>query len=97
MYLANSQVPEYMRLPPDGYERVKKLRRDVPEISPAAMRVADYPRLPPPSVETCLHPPPEQADPCAKKKEEDVSFACPHVEPRLPCCDPEKREDPPLC
>ncbi|CAH0600471.1 unnamed protein product [Chrysodeixis includens] len=84
------EVPDYMRLPPDAYERVKKLRRDVPEISPAAARVADYPRMAPPAVDTCVHPPPEATGPCAPHKEEDVAFACPHVEPRIPCCNPDK-------
>ncbi|XP_053602029.1 EF-hand domain-containing protein 1-like [Plodia interpunctella] len=86
------QTPEYMRLAPDAYERVKKLRREVPLISPAAARIADYPPLPQPDVETCVNPPPEETGPCAPKKEEDVAFACPHVEPKMPCCDPEKRD-----
>lgn len=79
-----------MRLSPDAYEKVKKLRRDIPEISPAATRVAEHPREPSPPVEACLNPPPEPTGPCAKKKE-DVSFACPHVKPVMPCCDPNKR------
>ncbi|XP_075982784.1 EF-hand domain-containing protein 1-like [Anticarsia gemmatalis] len=86
------EIPEYMRLSPDAYERVKKLRREVPEISPAATRIADYPRLSPPPVDACINPPPEQTGPCARKKEEDVAFACPHVEPKKPCCDPDLRE-----
>ncbi|CAG9782994.1 unnamed protein product [Diatraea saccharalis] len=86
------QIPEYMKLPQDAYERAKKLRRDVPEISPAAVRIADHPRVPPPSVETCVHPPPEATGPCAQTKEEDVAFTCPHVEPKLPCCNPDKTE-----
>lgn len=86
------QVPDYMKLPPDAYERVKTMRRDVPDISPAATRIADYPRLPEPPVDTCKNPPPEESGPCAPPKEEDVAFACPHVEPKLPCCDPDARD-----
>ncbi|XP_023949094.2 EF-hand domain-containing protein 1-like [Bicyclus anynana] len=82
------EVPDYMRLSPDAYEKVKKLRRDVPEISPAAIRIADYPREPAPSVDACVNPPPEHTGPCATKTE-DVSFACPHVEPKMPCCVPD--------
>lgn len=81
-----------MRLGADAYERVKKLRRDVTEMSPAAARVADYPRVSPPSVDTCINPPPETSGPCAPRKEEDVAFTCPHVEARIPCCDPTKRD-----
>ncbi|KAH9634053.1 hypothetical protein HF086_001255 [Spodoptera exigua] len=89
------QVPEYMKLAPDAYEQVKKLRRDVPVISPAATRVADYPRLPPDSVDTCVHPPSTDTGACAPRKEEDVSFACRHVEAKKPCCDPlERKTDP---
>ncbi|CAH4030789.1 unnamed protein product [Pieris brassicae] len=83
------EVPDYMRLSPDAFEKVKKLRRDVPEISPAAARVAEHPREPPPPVEACLKAP-APISPCAKKKE-DVAFACPHVKAVMPCCDPDKR------
>ncbi|CAH2208387.1 jg26903 [Pararge aegeria aegeria] len=76
-----------MRLSPDAYEKVKKLRREVPEISPAATRIADYPREPAPPVDVCVHPPPEATGPCARKTE-DVSFSCPHLEPKPPCCVP---------
>ncbi|XP_022820957.1 EF-hand domain-containing protein 1-like [Spodoptera litura] len=89
------EVPEYMKLAPDAYEQVKKLRRDVPVISPAATRLADYPRLPPEAVDTCVNPPPEDTGPCAPRKEEDVAFACGHVEGKKPCCDPlERKTDP---
>ncbi|KAI8429918.1 hypothetical protein MSG28_000389 [Choristoneura fumiferana] len=86
------EVPEYMKLAPDAYEKVKKLRREVPEISPAAVRVAEHPRTEPPPVDACVNPPPEASGPCAPQKVEDVAFACPHVEPRIPCCDPDKRD-----
>ncbi|XP_037300618.1 EF-hand domain-containing protein 1 [Manduca sexta] len=86
------EVPDFMRLSPDAYDRVKKLRRDVPEISPAAARVADQPREPILPVEACLEAPAEATEPCAPRQEEDVSFACPHPEPRLPCCDPDRKE-----
>ncbi|XP_049888061.1 EF-hand domain-containing protein 1-like, partial [Pectinophora gossypiella] len=86
------EVPEYMRLPSDAYEKVKHLRKEVPDISPAAVRVAEHPREPPPPVDTCVNPPPAATGPCAPRKEEDVAFACPHVEPILPCCDPETRD-----
>lgn len=88
------QIPEYMKLAPDAYERVKKLRREVPEISPAAARVAEYPPEPFPDVGVCVNPPPEATGPCAPMKKEDVAFACPHVEPKIPCCDPDKRPPP---
>lgn len=81
-----------MKLAPDAYERVKNLRRDVPAISPAATRIADYPRLPEPTVNTCVQPPPETASPCTAGKEEDVAFACPHVEAKIPCCNPSERD-----
>lgn len=80
---------------PDAFERVKKLRHEVPEISPAAVRVADYPHLPPSPLGECVNAPPEATGLCASKKEEDVSFACPHVEPQKPCCDPYKRDTEP--
>lgn len=80
-----------MRLSADAYEKVKKLRRDIPDISPAAARMAEYPRLRQPTVGECLHPPPEAMGPCAPMKEEDVAFACPRVEPILPGCNPDKR------
>ncbi|CAG4922831.1 unnamed protein product [Colias eurytheme] len=85
------EIPDFMRLAPDAYEAVKKYRRDVPEISPAALRVADYPREPHPDVDTCVNPPPEATGPCVRKKE-DVAFACPHVTPKMPCCDPDGRD-----
>lgn len=84
------QVPDIMRLPPDTYEKVKALRQEVPDISPAATRVSEYPRVPPPAPEECMRSPPP-VSPCFRKLE-DVAFACPHVEPILPCCDPDKRE-----
>lgn len=77
-----------MRLAPDAYDKIKHMRRDVPEISPAAARVAQHPRLPPADVDTCVHPPPKETGPCAPHKEEDVVFSCEHVEPKLPCCVP---------
>lgn len=80
-----------MRLSPDAYDRIKKLRHDVPVVSPAATRVADYRREPAPSVDSCMHSPPEAAGPCTPTKEEDVSFTCPRVEPGLPCCNADKR------
>ncbi|XP_047523227.1 EF-hand domain-containing protein 1-like [Pieris napi] len=83
------EVPDYMRLSPDAFEKVKKLRRDIPEISPAAARVAEHPRELPPPAEACLKAP-APINPCAKKKE-DVAFACPHVKAVMPCCDPDKR------
>ncbi|KAJ0181205.1 hypothetical protein K1T71_003290 [Dendrolimus kikuchii] len=86
------EVPEYMKLSPDAYERVKNLRRDSPVVSPVVARVADYPREPVPEVHSCVNPLPEASGPCAPKKEEDVAFTCPRVEPRLPCCDPDKKE-----
>ncbi|KAJ2946387.1 hypothetical protein O0L34_g12431 [Tuta absoluta] len=89
----HKEVPEHMRLPPDAYEKVKYLRKEVPDISPAATRIADYPRLSPPRVDTCVHPPPEQTGPCAPRQEEDVAFACPHVEPILPCCPEDKHKE----
>lgn len=78
-----------MRLQSDAYDKVKEFRRDVPQVSPAAVRIADYPREPMPPVETCVKPL-EPLGPC-ERREKDVSFSCPHVEPRLPCCDPDKR------
>lgn len=77
-----------MRLAPDAYDKIKHMRRDVPEISPAATRVAQHPRLPPGDVDTCVHPPQEETGPCAPHKEEDVAFSCEHVQPKLPCCVP---------
>ncbi|XP_032516120.2 EF-hand domain-containing protein 1-like [Danaus plexippus] len=85
------EAPEYMRLPSDAYEKIKHMRRDVPEISPQALRMSKFPPEPMPSVDTCVNPPPEPQGPCAVTKE-DVSFSCPRVEPGLPCCDPDKRE-----
>lgn len=80
-----------MRLSKDAFERVKKLRRDVLEISPAATRMQGYPPAESPTVDECVHPSSDQADSCGSKKEEDVAFACPHIEPKLPCCDEETR------
>ncbi|XP_037964332.2 EF-hand domain-containing protein 1 isoform X1 [Plutella xylostella] len=84
------EIPEYMRLAPDAYNKVKSLRRDTPEVSPAATRVQHLPRAPFPDVGTCAKPP-EDKGPCAEAREQDVAFACPRVEPRLPCCDPRDR------
>lgn len=78
-----------MKLPPDAYERTKALREDIPEISPAASRLASYPRNELPPHQECATEPPT-AGPCAPQRIEDVDFACPHVEPRKPCCDSEK-------
>ncbi|XP_052753824.1 EF-hand domain-containing protein 1-like [Galleria mellonella] len=84
------QVPEHMRLSPNAYEKIKKLRSDVPEISPAATRVSHYPQLST-TVESCVNPQ-EATGPCAPRKEEDVAFSCSHVEPIKPCCDSDKKE-----
>lgn len=81
-----------MRLQADAYEKVKELRRDVPEISPAAARVAEFPREAAPPLHECVDPPPEAAGPCTTR-EEDVSFACPHGEPNLPCCAPDNNAE----
>ncbi|KOB72670.1 Uncharacterized protein OBRU01_10412, partial [Operophtera brumata] len=70
-------VPEYMRLPKDAYEKVKKLRRETPDISPAAARQAEYPRLPYPTVEECLHPPPEAEGPMRPKERRRRSIRLP--------------------
>ncbi|XP_047536676.1 EF-hand domain-containing protein 1-like [Vanessa atalanta] len=83
------EIPDYMRLQPDAYDKIKDLRREVPVISPAAARSAAYPQKPMPPLEACAIPPPVK--PCMARTEEDVSFACPHEEPGLPCCDPDKR------
>ncbi|XP_050673267.1 EF-hand domain-containing protein 1-like [Leptidea sinapis] len=84
-------VPEYMRLASDAYDNVKNMRRDVPEISPAAARIADHPKMlrPDAPVSTCLVSE-STGGPCAPRKPEDVAFACEHVEPVLPCCEPDK-------
>ncbi|KAJ8734012.1 hypothetical protein PYW07_014563 [Mythimna separata] len=87
------EVQDYMKLAPDAYERIKEMRRDVPTISPAAARIAGYPSVPAPAVETCLQPPPQTSGPCSAPKEEDVAFACPHVEAKMPCCDPDERRE----
>ncbi|XP_061712328.1 EF-hand domain-containing protein 1-like [Cydia pomonella] len=84
-------IPEYMKLAPDAYERVKEMRRDIPEISPAAVRVAEHPAAPTPPVEACRAAT-ATAGPCAPRQPEDVAFSCPHVEPKMPCCDPDKRD-----
>lgn len=81
-----------MKLAPDAYERVKKMRQEVPNIAPAAARITDYPRLPEAPLDTCAQPPPEQSGPCGAPRDEDVAFSCPHVEPKLPCCDPDERD-----
>lgn len=80
-----------MRLPHDAYEKVKKLRQDVPKISPQAERLSAYPREDFPPVSTCKDVLVEEG-PCAKQTKEDVAFSCPRVEPGLPCCDPDKRD-----
>ncbi|XP_045542556.1 EF-hand domain-containing protein 1 [Papilio machaon] len=85
------EVPDYMRLPHDAYEKVKKLRQDVPKISPQAERLAAYPREEFPPVGTCKEVIAEEG-PCSKQTKEDVAFSCPRVEPELPCCDPDKRD-----
>ncbi|VVC94190.1 unnamed protein product, partial [Leptidea sinapis] len=87
------EVPEHMRLAPDAYDNVKNMRRDVPEISPAAARIADHPKMlrPDAPVSTCLVSE-STGGPCAPRKPEDVAFACEHVEPVLPCCEPDKRQ-----
>ena len=72
-----------MRLQPDDFDKIKELRRDVPVISPAAARLANYPQEPGPPVQSCVDPP-APLGPCERKKEE-VSFACPHVEPEPQC------------
>lgn len=77
-----------MRLQPDAYDKVKNLRREVPLISPAAVRVSAYPQEAMPPLDACKEPLNEK--PCATRTE-DVSFSCPHVEPGLPVCDPDKR------
>lgn len=85
-----------MRLAPNAYDKIKHMRREVPEISPAATRVAHYPRLPPPDVSACINLPPEDLDggsPTGPPKEEDVAFSCEHVEPKLPCCVPKPCEE----
>ncbi|XP_028038206.1 EF-hand domain-containing protein 1-like [Bombyx mandarina] len=86
------ETPDFMKLPSDAYERVKRLRQDVPQISPAAGRVAALPREPAPPVQACTNPPHEETGPCAPMKPEDVAFECAHVKPGLPCCDPDKRQ-----
>lgn len=72
-----------MRLQPDDFDKVKELRRDVPVISPAAARQAGYPQEPVPPVQTCMTPL-KPLGPCEKQKE-DVSFACPRIEPEPQC------------
>ncbi|CAH2068628.1 unnamed protein product, partial [Iphiclides podalirius] len=79
------EVPEYMRLPHDAYERARKLRQDVPMISPAAERVAHLPRDELPPVEACSEQRTEDT-PCPQRQEEDVAFSCPHSEPTAACC-----------
>ncbi|XP_068629097.1 EF-hand domain-containing protein 1-like [Battus philenor] len=85
------EVPDYMRLPHDAYEKVKKLRQDVTKISPAAEKLAGLPREDFPPVSTCMETKTEVV-PCPPHKEEDVAFSCPRAEPGAPCCDPEKRK-----
>lgn len=77
-----------MRLPPDVYETVKGMRQEVPDISPAAARVMDYPRKLS-KAEECLAPS-QPATTCERTKE-DVAFGCPRVEPKLPCCVPDHK------
>ncbi|CAG5017885.1 unnamed protein product [Parnassius apollo] len=85
-------VTDYMRLPKDAYERVKTLRQQIPRISPEAERVAGFPREASPPLENCMKPQTEEYNSCPPHKEEDVAFSCPHTEPRMPCCDPSKRD-----
>lgn len=79
-----------MSLPHDAYERVKKLRQEVPRISPAAEKMVDRPRESLPPIEACLDNIPENVS-CLQRREEDVSFSCPHTDPVAECCDPNKR------
>ncbi|XP_041973572.1 EF-hand domain-containing protein 1-like [Aricia agestis] len=67
------QVPEYMRLNPDDYDKVKTMRQDVPEISPAAARRAHLPRVDLP--DDCQQP--------DSKNPEDVTFGCHRVAPKF--------------